>query len=154
MEQFPFPAEHLGKYIIDAAHKIKLRLNDVFDREGLNGMQARTIGFVEMNTRLVKDVYQKDLESEFKISRSSVTSLLNTMEKNGFIIRQPVKNDARLKKIVLTEKTLKVSALHWAKVSDFEQNLVSNMTREEIETLKMLLDKVISNLDNKEVKEK
>ena len=148
MEKFPFEAEHLGKYILDAAHKIRLGLNSRFDREGITGMQARIMGFIEMNGAQGKDVYQKDIEAEFKISRSSVTSVLNTMEKNGFISRQSVKNDARLKKIILTEKALNVSADHRNTVIHFERSLMENMSKEEIRTLKFLIDKVINNLEN------
>jgi DNA-binding MarR family transcriptional regulator len=51
-----------------------------------------------------QEIYQKDLEKEFHLAKSSITAILQTMEKNGFIERIPVERDARLKKIVLTEE--------------------------------------------------
>ena len=44
------------------------------------------------------DVYQKDIESFFKLRRSTVSSQLDTLEKKGLIQRVPVSHDARLKK--------------------------------------------------------
>ena len=51
-----------------------------------------------------KDVFQKDMEQYFSIGRSTVTNIIQLMEKKGFIVRQSVEYDARLKKVVLTEK--------------------------------------------------
>ncbi|MBQ3008150.1 MAG: MarR family transcriptional regulator [Oscillospiraceae bacterium] len=140
--------EHVGKHIMVAAHQIKVSLDSIFDNYGLNGLQVRILGFIARNDDKDKDVYQKDIETEFKIRRSSVTSVLNTMEKNGYIQRQSVKSDARLKKIVLTDKAKQVGKIHHDAVDRFEQSLLDNMTGEEISTLKMLLDKVVDNLDS------
>lgn len=50
------------------------------------------------------DVYQKDIESHFAISRSTVTNIVKCMEKKGYIKRESVDSDARLKKLVLTKQ--------------------------------------------------
>ncbi len=144
-------SEHVGKHIMDTAHRIKVNLDAVFDRHELNGLQARILGFIDKNDRDKKDVYQKDIETEFKIRRSSVTSVLNTMEKNGFIQRRSVENDGRLKKIILTDKAKQMGKIHHATIDRFEQNLLDNMTDEEIETLKYLLNKVTQNIDKRGV---
>ena len=49
-------------------------------------------------------VYQRDIEREFSITRSTVTNILQLMERKGYIARQSVAQDARLKQLVLTEK--------------------------------------------------
>ena len=51
-----------------------------------------------------QDIFQKDIEQRFAVGRSTVTNLLQLMEKKGFIRRESVKQDARLKKVILTEK--------------------------------------------------
>ena len=48
-------------------------------------------------------VYQRDIEREFSITRSTVTNILQLMERKGYIERQSVPRDARLKRLVLTE---------------------------------------------------
>ena len=49
-------------------------------------------------------VFQRDIEREFSITRSTVTNILQLMERKGYIARQSVAQDARLKQLVLTEK--------------------------------------------------
>ena len=143
--------EDVGRCIMDTAHKIKLGLNSIFEKAGLNGLQARIIGFVKFNSSQGVDIYQKDIETEFKIRRSSVSSVLDTMEKNGFIRRQSVTDDARLKKIVLTEKADSIADEHHKTVLRFEKSLLENLTTQEISILKELLNKVEQNIDNQEV---
>ena len=143
--------EDVGKCIMDTAHRIRLGLNNIFDEAGLTGLQARILGFIEFKNSQGQDIFQKDIEVEFKIRRSSVSSVIDNMEKNGFIIRQSVENDARLKKIVLTEKAKSLGVQHRKMVTKFEKSLMENMTSEEIATLKALLNKVAENIENSEV---
>jgi MarR family transcriptional regulator, repressor for mepA len=56
-------------------------------------------------------VYQKDLEKHFMIRRSTVSGILNTLEKSNYIVRISDKKDARVKKIVLTPKAMHI-AMH------------------------------------------
>ncbi len=138
----------LGKYILDTAHHMKVTLDALFDDENLNGLQARILGFVEYSDHKGCDVYQKDIEAEFKIRRSSVSSVLDTMEKNGFIMRKSVDFDARLKKLVLTEKAKQVGQQHRNSVNLFENAVADGLTQQEIDTLKALLRKVSENIVN------
>ncbi len=48
------------------------------------------------------DVFQKDVEAAFSIGRSSVTNIVSLMEKKGYLRRESVDQDARLKKLILT----------------------------------------------------
>ena len=49
-------------------------------------------------------VFQRDIEREFSITRSTVTNILQLMERKGYIRRLSVPQDARLKQLVLTEE--------------------------------------------------
>ena len=51
-----------------------------------------------------EQVFQRDIEREFSITRSTVTNILQLMERKGYIQRQSVPQDARLKQLVLTEE--------------------------------------------------
>ncbi|MBE6886889.1 MAG: winged helix-turn-helix transcriptional regulator [Ruminococcaceae bacterium] len=143
--------EDVGKCIMNTAHQIKFSLNSIFEQAGLTGLQARILGFVRFNSENGRDIFQKDIEAEFKIRRSSVSSVLDNMEKNGFISRQSVESDARLKKIVLTEKAQDISKQHYQTILRFENSLLENMTADEIATLKSLLSKVAENIEGSEV---
>lgn len=50
-----------------------------------------------------KEIFQKDLEKEFGIRSSSVTNVLQLMEKKGYIRRESVDYDSRLKRLVLLD---------------------------------------------------
>ena len=135
----------LGKYIIEASHQLKLSLNAAFGHTDLNGLQARILGFVEYNDYLGKDVYQKDIEAEFKIRRSSVSSVLDTMEKNGYVRRVSVLSDARLKKLVLTEKAKTTGIQYRNNLDEFEAILEEGLSPEEISVFKTVRAKVVEN---------
>ena len=53
-----------------------------------------------------KPIYQRDIEKKLMVRRSTASGILNTMEKNGFIKRVSSKEDARLKRIIICDKTL------------------------------------------------
>ena len=74
--------------------------------DNLTGTHGWVIGYLYDNRD--HDVYQRDLETQFSIRRSTATGILQLMEKNELILREPVESDARLKKLVLTEKALDI----------------------------------------------
>ena len=51
-----------------------------------------------------KDIFQKDIEKFFSIGRSTVTNIIQILEKKGYVRRESVEYDARLKKVILTEQ--------------------------------------------------
>ena len=86
---------------------IRRTVDEILTQEGLdkiNPMFPRIVRFL-MNNR-DRDIFQKDIESEFGIARSTVTGLLKQMEQQNMICRCSVDSDARLKKVMLTEETV------------------------------------------------
>ena len=72
------------------------------------------ISYLAENTD--KDIFQRDIEDKFSLRRSTVSTMLTLMEKKGYIERQSVDYDARLKKIVLTPKAAEINRqLYWRK---------------------------------------
>ncbi len=45
-----------------------------------------------------QDIFQKDIEQRFAVGRSTVTNLLQLMEKKGFVRRESVKTGCQVKK--------------------------------------------------------
>lgn len=79
-------------------------------------MHGWIIGFIYENSS--REIFQKDVEAEFSIAKSTVTGLLKLMEKKGYILRESVERDARLKKLVLTQKGRE---LHEGTVKNFQK---------------------------------
>ncbi len=95
-----------------------------------------------------KDVFQKDIEKQFSIRRSTVTEILQRMEKSGLIQRLSVSSDARLKKIVLTEKAKNTIHYFYSDIEKANTQLVKGLSETEISTLISLLQKVENNLSD------
>jgi DNA-binding MarR family transcriptional regulator len=79
-----------------------------------------------------KDIFQKDLEKQFCITRATASKVITLMEQKGLIKRETVPYDARLKKIVLTEIALDMHKVILSDVNQIEDALVKDFTEEEI----------------------
>ena len=106
--------------------------------------QLSTIGFLYFSQQ--GDVYQKDIESFFKLRRSTVSSQLDTLEKKGLIQRVPVSHDARLKKLVLTEEGLRISGQVLLVLEQMNDFMIQGLSQEETVVLTNLLRKIEQNL--------
>ncbi|MFT3983613.1 MAG: MarR family winged helix-turn-helix transcriptional regulator [Lachnospiraceae bacterium] len=112
--------------------------------DSITGTNGWIIGFLAENAD--KDIYQKDLEEKFSITRSTASKVLILMEKKGLIERQGVPHDARLKKLVLTEKAWTVSKLMIAHAEQMEQMLIQGFEKEEVEYLYHAIQKMKNNV--------
>lgn len=112
--------------------------------ESITGRNSWIIGFLADNPD--KDIYQKDLEEHFTITRSTVSKVLNLMEKKGFIERHSVQRDSRLKKLALTEKAWEISALMKEDRIKMERTLTDGFTKEELDSFYANLQRMKNNL--------
>lgn len=117
-----------------------------FIDDNLTVSQAYVIDFIYMEGKQ-RDIFQKDLEKEFDLKRSSISLMLNNMEKSDLIQREPVAEDACLKKIVLTERAIMLNENISNVISSIENKLSENITLEEINVFYSVLDKIRNNLE-------
>ena len=106
----------------------------------LTAMHGWILGYLCRNEH--KDIFQKDIEAEFKICRSTVTNILQLMERKGYIERRSVPQDARLKQLVLTEEGIcfhEKTMLCFHQTDDYVAGL---LTAEENTELLRLLNKL------------
>ncbi len=108
--------------------------------------QGMLIGFLMNNAD--KEIFQKDIEAEFDIARSTVTATLDSMERKGYITREAVERDARLKKITLTQKAVESHNRIVADLEQLERAMFKNISAEEADTLFAVMDKIKENLSN------
>ena len=94
------------------------------------------------------DIFQKDFENEFSIRRSTASNILKLMEKNGFITRESVESDARLKKIVLTEKAVRVHTLIAEDIERRESRLRRGVQEGELTAFFAVMKKLIKNMED------
>lgn len=139
---------YIGKKIRNLSNLIRRKVDKELIDRGIEvtNSQARIIGFVYRES-LNRNVYQRDIEEEFDIRRSSVTNILQLLEKNGYITRESVEEDARLKKIVLTKKGIGIHEIVIKGILEVEESLNSIYSKEELNQLLNLLDKLFVDLE-------
>ena len=93
-----------------------------------------------------QDVYQRDLEEAFGVTRSTASKVVNLMVQKGLIERQSVKHDARLRKLVLTPKAMEIRTLMEEDHILIEAQVVKDFTEEEILQLNSYIQRIKQNV--------
>jgi len=137
----------IGREIFGLANQLKRKIGKESSQYGVTSIQGRIIGFVNWQSSK-RDIFQKDIEAEFNIRRSSVTSVLKLMEKNGLIERVSVSEDARLKKIILTEKGREVDKHVHNFIDDMENELKDEFTDIELDMFMDLVNRLSKKIDD------
>lgn len=105
------------------------------------------VGHVCEMERFGKEVYQRDLENDFGVTRSTASKVLALLEKKGWIARVSVPHDARLKKIVPTEKSREFDRTIQAEADKFEEKLKEGFSEQELNVLFGYFERIQKNLD-------
>ena len=135
---------HINKLSRIISRKVDAAVLNAID-DNITVSQAYVIDFITDNTD--RDIFQKDLELEFGLKRSSVSLMLNNMEKNDLIKRLPVPGDARLKKIVLTEKASEISKKISVAIDSVESRVSESLGEEEVHLLLNMLNKIRTDIE-------
>lgn len=110
----------------------------------LTGMQYGILGFLaEQSGRT--DVYQKDIEAEFNIRRSTASGMLKLLEKEGFIIRENDSEDTRLKRIIMSDRAKELNKVARANMEKLQVLLTRGISDEEMEQFYATLKKISDN---------
>ncbi len=89
-----------------------------------------------------EDVYQKDLEFCIKVNKSTISEMLDNMEKNDLIKRVPSKLDSRKKIIVLTPRGREVDSKVSDTIKNYDKSLKEKLTQEELEQFFKIINKL------------
>ena len=143
----------LGFEIGRTSRLIKRVLDNNSQKEYIDkvtGTHGFALGFLHRNKD--RDIFQKDFEKEFDIRRSTASHILSLMEENGMITRESVSYDARLKKIVLTEKALNIQTEVMCFFDNLEKEFEKDISEEELQIFYSVLDKINSNIERIDTK--
>ena len=135
----------IGRIIGILSNQIKRQFDSSASKTGGTGVQGRVLHYLLGQPR-EQEIFQKYLEEEFNLRRSSATGILQLMEKNGYIERVPVEYDARLKKIVVLPKGMEASAAVDEDIRYVESKLQDGLTEEELEIFRRAAKKMLRNL--------
>lgn len=140
---------HIGFEMKSVNNMIRRKLDIRFADAGhgeLTGMQGPMLGFIHRESSK-RDVFQRDIEKEFNVRRSTATVMLQNLEQRGYIVREAVDRDARLKKIVLTDKAVLHNIAICREIDTFNRELEAGLTSAEKEEFLRILDKIKKNLE-------
>ncbi|WPC42599.1 MarR family winged helix-turn-helix transcriptional regulator [Clostridium sp. JS66] len=133
-----------SQLIRSIAIKMKLSSDEKVKKLGLNSQQGRMIGYIYEHQD--SGIIQKDLARAFQRTEASITSMLQGLEKKGYIERRIPKENERQKHIYVLPKGAELIEDFNKSVVDTEENIIASLTEQEKETLLALLLKVDRNL--------
>lgn len=133
------------KRLDNEIHSMMLAHRAETETKDLTMMHNWVIGFLYMNRD--KEIFQKDLEAQFSIARSTATGILQLMEKKGYLYRESVDWDARLKKIVLTQKGIQMHEDHIQHMDRMESILREGLSEEEVQLFLRVVRTMRENLE-------
>lgn len=141
-EQIGFIIKELSRLIDRSIYQKSMRSTN---GDSATAMHGWMIGY--LYHRKGEEVFQKDMEADFHMAKSSVTAALQGLEKGGYIKRVPVERDGRLKKIVLTQEGERFHQNVEVAILDMEQHLTDGLDSEQITMFFATLDQIKSNLE-------
>ena len=135
-----------GGWISVLFHKLRKRVNADVQDLGLTGLKSRAIHYI-LTKSAEGPVYQRDVEGVFGVSRSTVTGMLQQMERDGLIRRESVQSDARLKSLIPTQKAIELDAQVNACLRQADQCLTKGLSDAQLAAFKAIAAQMSANLD-------
>lgn len=108
--------------------------------------QVKILSFIGQRLSEGKRVFQKDIEKEFGLKGSSVSSILNNLEKNDWIKRKSVEYDARLKSIVFSDKSEIIVKYLQALHDILDDHIKDSLSDAELIVFNQCIDKITNSL--------
>lgn len=126
------------------AWKVKAKSDQNINALGLNSQQGRMIGYIYEHQD--SGIIQKDLADVFQRKGASITSMLQGLEKKGYIERRISSGNERQKNIYVLPKGVELIQDFNKAFGEVEKSITEKLTEREKETLLSLLIKVNQNL--------
>ena len=135
-------------YIRNIAHLMANMQDRCLSSYGLSNQQARILMFLSKhNIRGQRNIKRKDLENYLNLKGSSVTSLMNSLEKNGLLERNQSEKDARRTELSLTDKAKELVQQMDLIFEATDNQLQEGMSEEEKMTFRLLLGIAHNNIN-------
>lgn len=141
--------KHLGRELRALDHQVKHYVESQMNQEAINRLTDSNgwiIGWLMEQRDAGREVYQKDLEANFHITRSTVSKVLNLMEEKGLLKRETVPGDARLKKLTLTPMAIELAEEMKVKLNKVEAQITKGFSKEELEQFYAYMERIRKNV--------
>lgn len=136
-------SQSVGRCVGRLSNKIRRKVDSFSCKGQFSGAQGKVLHFLLAQSG---DVFQKDVEEEFGMRPPTATELLKKMEENGLIRREAASYDARLKRILLTEKALQYREQVCKDLDGMEEEMMRGIREEDLEVFFRVMEQLIDNL--------
>ncbi len=134
--------------LLSIALKMRSRAEKFALRPELTVAQNRAVGFIErIEAAEHRGVIQRELAEVTRTSAASVSSLIDGLEKNGYVERRSSPGDSRRKELHVLPKGKGLAADFDKQVELAEKEVLSPLTPAEQKTLLELLHRIDQNFD-------
>lgn len=129
------------------------KLGKIFSRKLEQSFKENNINLTKEQWVVLKNLNQKDgltqneLAERMYSDKTSITRLINNLEKKKMVIRCECKTDKRAKLICVTPKGDAIFHEALPLIRTLAQEMQNNLNKEEVNTTMRLLKKVFKNLD-------
>lgn len=121
----------------------KYELKKEQQSEKLTQVQVHVLMYIHRHDG---QVFQKDIEQHLKVRRSTASQILNVLERESYVERMRLESDARMKEIVVTDKTLALIDSMEKHMKETESMLRVNISDNDMETFFKVIDQIKENL--------
>lgn len=143
----PDVCSHIGHKVRIVNIMIEKYFNNCWEKEGEEPTRMQCATMRYLHEHRGKDIFQKDLEEAFSITGATATNILKVMEKEGLITREPMPQDARLKKLELTEKGRALDRKARSNVRKLEDGMRKDFSEEELKSFINSLERLTRNIE-------
>ncbi len=89
---------------------------------------------------------QRELEEYLDLSKSTLSGVLKTMEKNGFVEKVPSETDRRVMVVTLTEEGGEIYSEAMKRFEELDRKIFEGLDEEEMAVLSKALEKIRNNI--------
>ncbi len=126
--------------------KMRRYFSSYFTESTLTSIQALVLHFIILESKK-RDIFPKDLEEFLEIKPSSVNSLINNLEKNGYLRRENIEGDGRYKKLVLTDKTYEIENDIVGRIDDYMKSMFVGISDDDLKIFDSVLVQMTRNIE-------
>lgn len=134
------------------SNQLSRKMNKFAKKLGLTGVQIQIIDYLN-HLPQNQFVYQKDVEHEFNIRRSTATSVLQKMEENQLIMRNVSPSDSRIKIISALPKAEELQPQISQFLAETNTDLLNSISTFQRRGFLKALNKISNELTTEEKKE-
>lgn len=128
------------------AKSVRIMQDSKLNSQNITAKQAMTLGYIVMKNNRNCVVNQKDIEKQFHLTASTVTSLIEKLEKAGYITRTVSEDDNRCNVLKPTKEAKKFNDEIVKNIEVIEAGVLEGISAEEQEVFEDVLDKMFKNI--------